>query len=251
MEPSVFPSFSLWDPLLLVVVTLMGTLLAYIPDARWKAFILGLPFPFTISNLSLGLPVGPSQILGIASLLLFVQQVRLLHLLAKLPIVPAILISDATYVALALILNRLLPNNAAIFWIAAGLVLATGLVLLFAQTQRREAEHRSPLPLPIKVVAIAAVVIVIVLLKNLLGGFMAVFPMVTTIAAYEARKSLWTISAQIPVLMITLGPMIAAMWLAQHLLHASIPLSLLAGWATFLAILLPVSWWRMRGTGPQ
>jgi hypothetical protein len=35
--------------------------------------------------------------------------------------------------------------------------------------------------------------------------------------------------------------MMAAMWLLQHLAGASVPLSLLAGWAVFLAILAPVT----------
>ena len=251
MEPSILPSLSVWDLVLLVVVTLMGTLLAYIPDARWKAFILGLPFPFSVATLSLGLPVGPSHLVGIATVLLFVHQVKWLHLGARLPIIPAILISDATYIVVALVVNHLLPGDAAVFWIVLGLVVLSGIALLRFQSRRREAEHRSPLPLPVKFAAIALVVTVIVLLKTLLGGFMAVFPMVTTIAAYEARKSLWTIGAQIPVLMVTLAPMVASMWLAQRLFHASIPVSLLVGWVSFLAILIPVSWFRMRGTRPQ
>ena len=72
------------------------------------------------------------------------------------------------------------------------------------------------------------------------------FPMVGTIAAYEARHSLWTISRQIPVLMVTAGPIMAAMWLAQHFLHASIPVSLLVGWGIFLAIMIPVTVDQMR-----
>ena len=94
--------------------------------------------------------------------------------------------------------------------------------------------------------AILGVVAVIVLLKQLLGGFMALFPMVGTIAAYEARQSLWTIGRQIPILMTTAGPMMAAMWLAQHFLHASVPVSLLAGWGIFLAIMIPVTTYQMR-----
>jgi hypothetical protein len=73
------------------------------------------------------------------------------------------------------------------------------------------------------------------------------FPMVGTIAVYEARRSLWTISRQIPILIVTAGPMMAAMWLVQHFFHASIPLSLLAGWGVFLSIMAPVTLAQMRG----
>ncbi len=101
--------------------------------------------------------------------------------------------------------------------------------------------------MPVKIAAIAGVVAVIVVLKQVLGGFMTMFPMVGTIAAYEARHSLWTIGRQIPILIVTAGPMMAVMWVAQHCLQASIPLSLAAGWVVFLAIMIPLSIAQMRG----
>jgi hypothetical protein len=58
---------------------------------------------------------------------------------------------------------------------------------------------------------------------------MTMFPMVATIAAYEARHSLHTIGRQVPVVMVTMGPMMAAMWLLQRAAGAPVPLSLLAG----------------------
>jgi hypothetical protein len=60
-------AFSPWDLALLAVVTAMGTLLAYLSDPRWKAFLLSLPFPFSLANLSLGEPIGPSHALGLWS----------------------------------------------------------------------------------------------------------------------------------------------------------------------------------------
>jgi len=83
-------AFSPWDLALLAVVTAMGTLLAYLSDPRWKAFLLSLPFPFTLANLSLGEPIGPSHALGLWSLLLFVHLVRWLHYGLRLPILAAI-----------------------------------------------------------------------------------------------------------------------------------------------------------------
>ena len=97
-----------------------------------------------------------------------------------------------------------------------------------------------------KVAAIAGVVAVIIVLKQTLGGFMTMFPMVGAIAAYEARYSLWTMSRQIPIIMVTVGPMMAVMWVAQRCLRTSIPFSLLAGWVTFLAVMTPVMIVQMR-----
>jgi hypothetical protein len=239
-------SLSPWDLALLVVVTIMGTLLAYITDPRWKAFLVGLPFPFTIANLSLSEQIGPSHVLGMLVLLLFTNLVRWLHYGLKVPIVAAIALSVGAYIALGSVLNRLVPRSAPAFWIAFVLTLSVGVLLLFLLPHRAEPAHRSPLPVPVKVTAIAGIVAVIVVLKHVLGGFMTMFPMVGTIAAYESRHSLWTVGRQIPILIVTAGPMIAVMWVAQHCLHASIPLSLAAGWVAFLAVMTPVSVFQMR-----
>lgn len=239
-------SLSPWDLALLVVVTIMGTLLAYITDPRWKAFLVGLPFPFTIANLSLSQQIGPSHVLGMVVLLLFTNLVRWLHYGAKTPIVPAIALSVGIYIAAGSILNRFVPRSALVFWIVFGLTLFGGVLLLVLLPHRVEPAHRSPLPVPVKVAAIAGVVALIVVLKQVLGGFMTMFPMVGTIAAYESRHSLWTISRQIPILIATAGPMMAVMWVAQHCLHASIPVSLAAGWVAFLAVMTPVTIVQMR-----
>jgi hypothetical protein len=237
-----------WDLVLLVVVTAMGTLLAYIPDPRWKGFLLGLPFPFTIATLSLGQQVGPSHVLGMAVLLLFVNLVRWLYDGAKMPIVAAIVLSEVVYLGLAALLNALVPATPLVFWCALGALILAGGTLLAVLPQRQEQAFRSPLQVWVKVAAIAGVVVIIVVLKRILGGFMTMFPMVGTIAVYEARRSLWTISRQIPILIVTAGPMMAAMWLAQHFLRASIPLSLLMGWGVFLAVMIPLTLTQMRRT---
>ena len=233
--------------MLLVVVTIMGTLLAYVPDPKWKAFLLGLPFPFTVANLSLSAPVGPSHVLGMLVLLLFTHMVRWLHYSARIPIIPAIAISVAVYIGTGSLLNSLLPRGTAVFWAAWGLTVSTGVLLLVLLPPRQEQAHRSPLPVPVKVAAIAGVVALLVALKQVLGGFMTMFPMVGTIAAYEARHSLWTIGRQIPIFIVCAGPMMAVMWVAQQVLHASIPLSLAMGWGAFLAVMVPVSISQMRG----
>ncbi len=242
-------TLSPWDLVLLVVVTIMGTLLAYITDPNWKAFLFGLPFPFTIANLSLAEQIGPSHVLGMMVLLLFTNLVRWLHYAVKVPIVPAIALSVGACIGVGSILNRFVPRSPLIFWVVLGLTLSAGVLLLVLLPPREEPAHRSSLTVPIKIAAVAGVVVVIVALKQVLGGFMTMFPMVGTIAAYEGRYSLWTISRQIPILIITAGPMMAVMWMAQHSLHASIPLSLIAGWGTFLAVMTPVSIAQMRRAG--
>jgi hypothetical protein len=54
MMSTLIKLLSPWDFALLAIVTVMGTTLAYVRDPKWKAFLLGLPFPFTVANLSLG-----------------------------------------------------------------------------------------------------------------------------------------------------------------------------------------------------
>jgi len=43
-----------WDLVLLAVVSLQATLLAYLPHPKWKALIMPLPIPFTLAPLVRG-----------------------------------------------------------------------------------------------------------------------------------------------------------------------------------------------------
>ena len=233
-------SLSPWDLVLVVVVTAMGTLIAYLEAPRWKAFLLALPLPFTVANLSLGEPMGPSHVLGLLALLLFTHLVRWLHAGLKLPIVPSIVLSAAAYVGIGSLLNRFLPAGPLVYWLSFALVIATGVLLMALLPPRDEPGHRSPLPLPVKILAIVGVVCLLVALKKVLGGFMTIFPLVGTVAAYEARHSLWTVGRALSVVLLNVGAMMGTMWLAQTLGHASVPLSLAAGWVVFLALLVPL-----------
>ena len=184
--------------------------------------------------------------MGLAVLLLFMNLVRVLHVRWKLAIIPSIGISAGAYLALAVLLNWLVPKSAAAFWLVLFLVTALGFFVLALRPRRSESAYRSPLPLGRKIAAIAAVIVCTVLLKQVLGGFMTMFPMVSTIAAYEARHSLWTMSRQVPIFILEIVPMLAVMWLAQNLLKLGIPLSLVIGWAAFLAVMVPVNFAQMR-----
>ena len=101
-----------------------------------------------------------------------------------------------------------------------------------------------------KVPVVVAVVLSLVLIKQQLQGFMTVFPMVSIVAAYEARHSLWTICRQIPLLILCMLPMMGTVHIAQA--HMPFGLALLVGWVVFLALLLPTMrryWRRCYGAG--
>jgi len=64
-------------------------------------------------------------------------------------------------------------------------------------------------------------------------------PLVGVIAAYEARNSLWTISRQIPVVMLTMTPMMMVCRLTQNSIGLGYSLAL--GWIVFLILLVTVT----------
>jgi len=232
---------SFWDYLLIAVVTVHATILAYTFSPRWKALLLTLPIPFTIASLAVGQPVDATNVLGLILLLLFTNGVRWLHCTLKGPIVPAIVISALGYCLLAWLLAGVLPKTEQAFWIATTGTFALSTWLLLRTPHREEPGHRSPLPLWIKLPSIMLVVLGLVLVKQNLQGFMTVFPMVGVIAVYEARKSLWTISRQIPLLAITLIPLMITCRETQLLGDWPLPLALAAGWVVFLLTLIPLT----------
>ena len=61
--------------------------------------------------------------------------------------------------------------------------------------------------------------------------------MIGILVSYEARHSLWTIGRQMPVLILTMGPLMVTVYLLQSRL--GLPLGLACGWVIFLAILIP------------
>jgi len=227
-------SIGFWDILLVAVVSIQATVLAYLYDPRLKAFVLTLPFPFTVASLAVGRPLDATNILGLILLLMFAHMVRLLHVNLHVNIIVSIALSALIYCVIGTAMARLVPNTPAVFWGAVVLTVVVALVLVTVLPHRHERGHRSPLPIWIKLPIIIGVVLFLVLIKNGLRGFMTVFPMVTVIACYEARNSLWAIGRQIPILMLTMTPMMLAIRIAQSQLHLRIGLSLVAGWVVFL-----------------
>jgi hypothetical protein len=128
-------------------------------------------------------------------------------------------------------------------------VMLLGLWLFFATRDRREPGHRSPLPVYIKLPIIVGVVLFLVAAKNALQGFMTMFPMVSVVAAYEARHSLWTMGRQMPIFLLTMLPLQAASRLAEP--YIGFAPSLVVGWGVFLLILLPLTRYNWRRAALQ
>lgn len=240
-------SVSYWDLALLSVVTLQATAIAYLPRPRWKALVLSLPFPFTALVLSQGQPVGTSQILALVLLLLFFHGIRLLH--QRLPIVPALACGLVGYI----LLSHLLLKTAADlpFWPAALAASALALALYFLHSPRTEPDHRTPLPIYLKLPAIGAIVGLLLLIKESLQGFATLFPILGVIGSYEARKGLWTVCRQVPVLMTAMCAMLAAIYTAQD--TCGLAGGLLISWAVYLAVLWPLTLrlWTQDALAPQ
>jgi len=234
----------------LLVVSAQASLVAHVRQPQAKALLVSFPFPFSFAFLSVGRPVDATNMLGLALLFLFMHGVRWLYVHRRVPIVWAIVSSALAYALLGAILARFLPDGEWVFWTSCVLVFSSGAALLRVQPHRDEPAHRSSLPMIAKIPVIIAVIAGLVLAKQWLRGFMTVFPMVSVIAAYEARHSLWTMSRQILVLMMVSCVMLIVMHLAQPYTGPYKALAL--GWVA-LAVALPAgeklkrSAWGMRG----
>jgi hypothetical protein len=240
----VFSGLGVRDVELVLAVSAQAGLLAYMREPRWKAAVFSLPIPFTMAALSLGHPVGASNVLALLVLFFYVQAVRVLHQKWHVPIVLAIALSAGGYILAGSAAAAVVPDTEVTFWFSCLVTLSTGIALLRLLPSRREPAYRSPLPVWLKLPIIAAVVGLLVTLKQVLLGFMTLFPMMGTVGAYEARHSLWTIGRQMPVVMITLTPMMAVCRLTQTGLGLGAALGL--GWIAFALVFAPLTWWEWR-----
>src|SRR5580765_4654299 len=91
------PDLSVWDAVLVIVVSIQATVLAKTRDPQWKAIIMTLPVPFTCAALAVQRPVDASNVLGFIVLFIFAHAVRLLHQSARLSILQAIAASVILY----------------------------------------------------------------------------------------------------------------------------------------------------------
>ncbi len=238
MGMGVLRAFGTWDILLLLVVTAQATLLAYLHAPKWKGLILVLPIPFTLASMAVGAQIDVAHVLGLALLLLYTHGVRLFHVVLRMPIIAAIVLSALAYILLAALLAPLLPTSETAFWIALGAVFALALAALRLTAYRREPGHRTPLPVWLKAPIIMGVIFLLILSKKTLQGFIVTFPMVGLVAAYEARHSLWTVCRTMAAFILCGAPMMAAAHLAYP--HIGLPGSLAVGWGVFLCGLAPL-----------
>ena len=234
----VFEAFNYWDIVLLLVVLGMAVPLAYMRQVSWKAFIMSLPFPGTVAMLSLGQPVNAANILGLYLLLLFANIVRFLYYRRILRIIPAIITAAVVYGVLGGILNRIYPMTTAGFIIAAaGNVLVAAGFLLFT-SPKREPGQKSKMHPAAKILVVAAVITAFIVLKKILGSFMVAFPMVSMIAMYESRYSLWSMSRQMAIVMLTLGVFFTTIFILQEII--GFYWAIVCGWLVFLCIIFPL-----------
>ncbi len=227
--------FGFWDIVLIAAVSLQATCMAYLSRPQWKAVVFSLPIPFSLSVMALGRPVDASNVAALFLLYVFTAATRVLYYDWRVPIVAAIVISAAMYSAIGALLAPWISSGRTAFLVMAAAAFLFALVLLSRTVPRDEAAHRSPLPLYVKLPLIVAVVIGLVLAKSFLQGFMTAFPMVGVIGAYEARKSLYTVSDQIPTIILIILPLM----MVSHFTHDSLGLggSLLLGWAACASVL--------------
>ena len=238
--PSWLPtSLSPWDLALLLIASSQATAVAYLHHPRLKALMVSLPLPFTCVCLGLNRPVDVTNVAGMFLILGFFHGVHLLHARWRVPIVPTIAIVTLGYIFGGLALAPLLPPGGWPFWSLLTVLLLLGLTLYLRLPAWAEPGYRTPLPVYTKLPVVVGVVVLLVLLKRLLLGFATFFPMVSIVTAYEARRCLWTMCRQIPVMMLTMGPMLAVMRLTQGAWGTAG--SLAAGWAAFLVIFVPLT----------
>ncbi|UCD28768.1 MAG: hypothetical protein JSV03_17100 [Planctomycetota bacterium] len=233
-------NLGIWDLILVLSVSAQATVIAYVYEPKWKALVLNLPIPFTFAVLAVGRQVDITNILGLFLLFCFFHVVRYLHYNLSVTIIAAIITSALGYCATGSALARILPRTNVSFWITAILILTLAYLLYRTGSYRAEPGHRTPLPIWIKLPIIALVIFFLVSIKAYMQGFMTIFPMVGVISAYEARHSLWTICRQIPVVMLTLAPLMIVCRVTQSSIGLVMGLSV--GWVAFLAVFLPVTY---------
>jgi len=230
-----------WDLALLIAVSLMGTVLAYLYHPQWKAVMLTLPIPFSMAFLSLQKPIDVTNIAGLLVLLAFTHGVRILYYNYNVRIFISIAVSAVGYCVVGTLLAKVLPKTEAAFWTVFGLAVLTGIAFYLLQPIRGDRGHRTTMPIWLKLPVMIGVVLILIVIKKSLQGFMTIFPMVGVIAAYEGRFSMWTNCHKISLIMFSTGPMMAAMYIMQHWFHWPAIPALALGWVVLLSIVLPMT----------
>lgn len=228
-----------WDLMLVVVAVCHATVLTYTYDSRIKAVLIGLPTTFTVGVLAVGRSVDATNVLALLLLVVFTNAVRLFYEKLKLNIVASIVASALVYCVSGALLNRVVPNSSAAFWISVGLALVVALAIHVSMPPRDEPGHRTSMGIWAKLPLIILVVCALLAVKSQLQGFITLFPTVSILASYEARNSLYTMSRQMPVLIVTLTAMLVACRLSQGVI--GIGPALVVGWLAFTLLFVPLT----------
>ena len=234
-------NFSIYDWLLIFMVTALGTLSAYLKDPQLKAVTATIPIPCGFAYIAVGLPMGAANAISGFMCFLYVHIVRILHYKVKVPIVPSIIAGLAFFVALGTFLMPRIPDTDAWFIGACVFDFIVGVVLFQTQSYKSGVRYKTPLPVYIKAPAIAGVVSGLMLIKRLMGGFCTSFPMMNSIVSYESRYSLGDQCRQLPLFLIA-GPF---MFVEMRYLEIGLGLNhwivLLCGYVLFAAIYWPLN----------
>lgn len=235
-----FITFGFWDIGLLVAISLHATAVAYLHNPKHKAAAMTPPIPFTLASMALGIHINATHLMGMLTLLMYTHVVRVLHDKFRVPIIPAIVLSICCYLALGLTGQWLIPQTETLFWIVGIFNMVLGLTLHLTRSHAVQQGHRTPLPLRFKLPAIMGVITFLIIIKRLLGGFAATFPMVGTIASYELRHSLGAACQSVALMLILVTPF----QLTSHVLQDSFGLAgaLATGWlvwAVMAVLFLP------------
>ena len=228
--------FGFWDVTLIVAAAALASLVAHLHSPKWKAIVMTLPIPYTISVMAVGRPVDATNVLGLVLLLVFINAVRLFYCRFNVPIVVSIALSSILICAAGTVAQRLVPTTNGFFWLSCSLALLLAAGIFMLMPRRDEKGHRGELPLRYKIPVILAVVTCLILGKKHLAGFMTVFPVVAMVTAYEGRKCLWTICRQIPVIIFCLLPMMMVSRLCQQ--EIGVGLSLVLAWVAFMIVFI-------------
>jgi FtsH-binding integral membrane protein len=237
-------ALTIWDGILIAGVCAQTTAIAYLHQPARKALVYTLPIPFTLASFAAVNKVDVTHMSGLMLLLLYTHVVRILATRCKVPIVLAIAGGALFYGVSAVSLAKVLPRTETAFWVAVAVNVVVSVTLLKLMPQRDEPGHRTPLPIYLKLPMIVAFVVLLVMAKQYLQGFMATSPMVGLVGAYEARHSLWTMSRQLPILLLTVTPLMIVCHLFQDTF--GLPIAMALGWLLFSTMLCGLTLYQHR-----
>jgi len=233
--------FAFYDWLLVIVVTTLGTISAYLKDPQLKAVTATIPIPCGFAYIAVGLPMGAANAISGFMCLLYVHIVRILHYKAKVPIVLSIIAGLTFFVTLGTFLMPRIPDSEPFFIGVCIFDCLLGIILFQTQSYKPGIHYKTPLPVYIKAPAIAGVVSGLMFIKRLMGGFCTSFPMMNSIVSYESRFTLGDQCRQLPLFLIAAPFMFVEMHFIETRLGLNHWIVLLCGYALFAAIYWPLN----------